>query len=172
MPNRTAYLQIRQFNEQATKEFREHITELDKNTKGLILDLRQNAGGVRTYNLKSVDGYESALKLLETLNSNGTVALLETRPKQREPLKIVGKSSFHYPVVVLVDHGTANIAELVASALRDSKKAKLVGTNTFGDSILPLFAVLKNGAGLEINSGRILTANGTDLKNKLNPISF
>lgn len=164
------YLHIRQFNKKATQEFEDFLSKQGANMPGLIVDLRSNPGGVRTDGDTPENGYGSALKLIGSLTGGGSVATLEKKPRVRESLIVPAeKALVKVPMVVLVDQGTANIAELVASALRDAGKAKLIGTTTFGDPVLQFFAVLKDGSGMEIANAHMLTANGVEFTDGLKP---
>jgi carboxyl-terminal processing protease len=166
------YLRIRQFNARATQEFQNALDKMEKNLKGLILDLRGNPGGVRAedLNLKEVDGFVSARKLMARLTRGGNVALIERKPKVQEPLTITGTlPPLTLPKIVLVDQGTANLSEMVAAALRDVGSARIAGTHTFGDDVLQLFAVFKSGAGIEMTTAHLLTAKGADLNRGVEP---
>ena len=163
------YLRIRQFNSKATDEFDAALNKVE-GLKGLIVDLRQNPGGVTAETRTGVDGYTSVKQLIARLTPGGAVAALERKPKQRETLTVTpSKIALKVPIVVLVDSGTANLAELTASALRDAGKARLVGSHTFGDDTLQLFALLKNGAGVELTTAHLFTAHGIDLARGLEP---
>lgn len=167
--NKIGYLRIRQFNSKATDEFEAVLNKVGE-IKGLIVDLRQNMGGVTAEARTGVDGYTSVKRLVARLTPGGAVAGLERKPKQREPLTVTPTpSTLKTPLVVLVDGGTANLAELTASALRDAGKARLVGEHTFGDDVLQLFALLKNGAGVELTTAHLFTAHGVDLARGLEP---
>jgi carboxyl-terminal processing protease len=168
--NRVGYLRIRQFNRQSALEVQEALASVDGSVKGLILDLRRNPGGVMAESLREVDGFEPARALIARLTPGGKVAMIEHKPKQKTPLTVTGQGRpLTVPLIVLVDQGTAGLSELVASALRDAGKAKLVGARTFGEPMLPLFTVFKNGSGVEMTTARLFTASGADLGQGLTP---
>jgi carboxyl-terminal processing protease len=169
--NHVGYLRIRQFNEKATTEMQDALSKLDGGLKGLIVDLRSNPGGVRADPQTGVDGYNSALKLIGWLTHGGTVAMIERRPRQREPLPLkTSGQPIKLPLAVLVDRGTANLSELVTAALRDSAKARVVGVHTFGDNVLQMFVLLKSGGGgVEMSIAHFLTATGGDLSRGIEP---
>ncbi|HXG23469.1 MAG TPA: S41 family peptidase, partial [Chthonomonadales bacterium] len=78
-------------------------------------------------------------------------------------------ASSHAParkLVVLVNRGTANVAELVAAALKEKAGAILMGTPTFGDSIMQKLVPLQNGAAMTVTAGKFLTASGVDFAGK------
>lgn len=163
------YLQVRQFNGQATSSFEEALDNLPATTRGLIVDLRQNPGGVTAEEKSELDGYRSALRLLSRLTPGGVVAMLERRPNQREPIKLPVSENGKWKLAVLVDRGTANISELVAAALRDAGKARVIGSRTFGDPVLQLFTVLKNRGGVEMTSAHLFTTAGVELSKGIEP---
>jgi carboxyl-terminal processing protease len=167
---RVGYLRVRQFNQRATDAFNQALDGVNSDIKGLIVDLRQNPGGVTAEASTGVDGYASARALIARLTPGGKVATIERRANRREPLTVdPAAANLHLPLVVLVDAGTANLSEMVAAALRDAGKAKIVGTHTFGDDVLQLFAPLQNGAGVEIATAHLRTAAGIDLDRGVSP---
>lgn len=168
-----AYLRVRQFNARATKEFQAALDNINSSEnqrlKGLIIDLRDNPGGVRADTLAEIDGFTSSRKLMARLTKGGAVATLERHANVREPLVITGaKPAITLPRLVLVDQGTANLSEMVAAALRDSG-AKIMGSHTFGDDVLQLFTAFKSGAGVEMTTAHLLTTGGTDLNKGIEP---
>ncbi|HZP80583.1 MAG TPA: S41 family peptidase [Chthonomonadaceae bacterium] len=168
--NRIGYLRVRQFNKQATDEFQSALSKAGANLKGLIVDLRENPGGVRAASSTGANGYDSALKLLGHLTRGGTVAMIERKPNERKPLTLTPEApALSLPMVVLVDQGTANLSELVAAALREVSKAKVIGARTFGDAILQSFTALNDGSGVEIATARLFTASGADLAKGVTP---
>lgn len=171
------YLRIRQFNPRAAVEIRDALRSPAPALRGLIVDLRSNPGGVRSEADDATDGVEALKALLQPLTPGGAVALLERRPaagKQspvREPLLLPADTQrISLPLVVLVDHGTANLAEVAAQALSTLSGAKIVGSHTFGDDRLPYFGVLTGGGGVEMTTAHLFTANGASLSRGLEPV--
>lgn len=174
--NRIGYLQVRQFNPRAAESLHAALRDLEPNLQGLIVDLRSNPGGVRSEEADETDGLGALRTLLQPLTPGGTVALLERRPataKQppvRENLVTLAAAPHRsLPLVVLVDHGTANLAEVAAQALARFGGARLIGSHTFGDDRLPFFGVLKGGAGVEMTTAHLFTADGQSLSRGLEP---
>ncbi|MCS6776616.1 MAG: S41 family peptidase [Chloroherpetonaceae bacterium] len=164
------YLRIAQFNRETGRTLTGLLDRMDRKMKGLVIDLRANPGGVRSEDLDEVDGVEPARALLARLTPGGKVALIERKPARKQPFVVPRVARpLSLPMVVLVDRGTAGLSELVAAALRDTAGARIVGTRTFGDGILPLFAVFKNGSGVEMTTARLFTIRGDDLAQGIKP---
>ena len=162
-------LRVRQFNQKSSEEIQTALDKVPTDAKGLVLDLRQNFGGVKSVAQPVVDGYNAATKLVGRL-TGGTTLKLEKKPKLPQPFAVsaTGKA-IRVPIIVLTDAGTANLAEMVASALRETRKARLVGAKTSGDPILQLYSVFDNGTAAEIATAKLLTSAGTDWSKGLTP---
>ena len=168
LENGITYLRVRQFNAFATTAFQKALENLS-DAKALVLDLRQNAGGVSAEASTGVDGFQSAKRLIATIAGTAN-AKLERKPNQSEALTIgEGTGKFKGSCVVLVDKGTANLAELVAVALQEAKKAKIIGTRTFGDPTLQLLTIFKNGTGVEMTTAHFMGASGQKWLNGIQP---
>jgi carboxyl-terminal processing protease len=161
------YLHVHQFNTHATEKFQQALASAGA-LKGLILDLRANPGGESADPHSGINAYESAIALLGRL-THGMVGQIARHPKVMQPVMITGDKPTHVPVVVLVDQGTANIAEFVAAAMHARSRARIVGTKTFGDSVLQLFTAFKSGAGVELATAHLLDAQGADLHEGVRP---
>lgn len=156
LDSKLEYIKVSQFSKSAASEFSSQISRAMKdNSKGLVLDLRNNPGGL----ISSGAGITSHIMGGGTL---GTV--IETT--QRRVIKIPKSDKFTKPVVVLINNGTASVAELVAASLSESGYATLVGTRTFGDSLTQTPLTLKDGSSAIITTGRMITSKGTDFNNK------
>ena len=160
-------LTVRQFNAKAAEQFSLQLEKNGSDLKGLIVDLRGNPGGVRS-DSTDTNGYQAAITLLSLLTENANVQI-SPHPNQKQAVTIPAARKVNAPITVLTDAGTANIAEMVASALRDSAKAKIVGGKTFGDPTLQLFTILKDGNGIEISVAHLLNAQGAEWSAGLTP---
>ncbi len=162
-------LKILQFNQKSSGEIQSALDKVPASAKGLILDLRQNFGGVKSVSQPEIDGYNTALKLIGRL-TGGTTLKLEKKPKLPQSITVASSGKpIRTPLVVLTDEGTSNLAELVASTLRETRKAKIVGAKTYGDPILQLHSVFENGTGAEIATAKLLNSAGTDWSQGLIP---
>lgn len=149
------YIKVSQFSKSASAEFAREISRASKDdSKGIILDLRNNPGGL----------ISSGAGITSRITGGGTLGTV-IEATQRRLIQIPKSSKFAKPVVVLVNNGTASVAELVAASLSESGSI-LVGTRTFGDSLTQTPLTLKDGSAAIITTGRMITSKGIDFNNK------
>ncbi|HZR95566.1 MAG TPA: S41 family peptidase [Gaiellaceae bacterium] len=127
----------------------------EQGAQGFVLDLRGNPGGL----------LEQAVAVSSLFLDRGVVVSLVGRHEPREIYRAVGGVATRKPVVVLVDRYTASSAEIVAAALRDHRRAVLVGERTFGKALVQSIDPLDNGAALELTIARYYTPSGRDISN-------
>ncbi len=129
--------------------------------KGLILDLRGNPGGL----------VEEATDLVGLFINPGTVVSVINRKQMRTEVERSQTPGAYrkLPMVVLVDHRSASVSEIVAMALRDHQRAKLVGEKTLGKGTVQVVMELKHGAALKLSIGRYYSPNGTPLYEGIEP---
>jgi carboxyl-terminal processing protease len=122
--------------------------------KGILLDLRGNGGGL----------LDEAVLVGSLFIREGPIVSTKARRGGRRVYNARGGAiPSDIPVVVLVDEGTASAAEIVAAALQDRHRAKVVGTHTFGKGVFQEVVELPNGGGLDITVGEYFTPNGRNL---------
>jgi len=127
---------------------------LAKGARGLVLDLRQNGGGL----------VEEAQLVASIFIPSGVIVTTRGRTQPTIVLKAVGGAiSPKVPLVVLVDRGTASASEIVTGALQDDHRALVVGTHTFGKGVFQEVTPLSNGGALDITVGQYYTPNGRNL---------
>jgi len=151
-----ACIRISQFNPRAVKEFDSELKRaLAAHAKGLILDLRDNPGGL----------IDSATGIASRITGGGVMANVENN-SGRQVLRAPRENALKLPVAVLVNSGTASVSELVAGTLRDRSNAVIVGTKTFGDGLIQTPLLLKDGSAAVLTTGKMLTAKGLDFDRK------
>jgi carboxyl-terminal processing protease len=160
--SRVGYLRVTQFNDRATQLFTEALASAEQ--PAFIVDLRDNAGGPVDSSMHGV--YGSARALLGHFTSAGPVGMILRRGNRRDPIVAASSRSAGRKLVVLINRGTANVAEFVAAALKEKANAILIGTPTFGDSILQKLIPLQSGAAMTVTAGKFLTASGMDFTGK------
>jgi len=123
--------------------------------QGFVLDLRQNPGGL----------LDQAVAVSSLFLKRGVVVSLVGRHEPREVYRAVGGVATRLPIVVLVDRFSASSSEIVAAALRDHRRAIVVGERTFGKALVQSIDPLDNGAALELTIARYYTPSGEDISN-------
>jgi carboxyl-terminal processing protease len=127
---------------------------LHAGARGLILDLRENGGGL----------LEEAVNTASIFIPDGTIVSTDGRSEPREVYMAKGGAiSTKIPMVVLVDRGTASAAEIVTGALQDRGRAKVVGTHTYGKGVFQEIQPLPNGGALDFTVGEYFTPDGHNL---------
>lgn len=152
------YLRISLFTPASGQAIRESVQKLeDSHPLGYILDLRNNPGGFLSAAETTVGVFASG-KLADKVRSNGSV----------EPITTDAKSSpvTRAPLIVLVNDGTASAAELVAGALQDLHRAKLLGVETFGRGQAQIYVPMTDGYGLVMPSVLLRLPSGRTFKGK------
>lgn len=150
-----AVISLAQFSSGAHGELYAAIKDAQKSgAKGIVFDMRGNPGGLVT----------EARLVASAFLKDGPIVTTRGRNVPTKTLNATGSPvAPKIPVVVLVDNGSASAAEIVAGALQDRKRAKLVGQPTFGKGVFQEVVPLRNGGALDITVGRYFTPNGTNL---------
>jgi carboxyl-terminal processing protease len=120
---------------------------------GLVLDLRDNPGGLLA----------QAVTVASLFMDRGVVVSLQGAHQPHQVLHAVPGSATRLPLVVLVDRYTASAAEIVAAALKDHRRATIVGERTFGKALVQAVDPLDHGAALEMSVAHYSTPSGADL---------
>jgi len=157
------YVRITQFQEKTDAEFQKAIKALEDETKGglkgLILDLRNNPGGL----------LDQAVKIADRFIESGIIVSIEGR-KEEQKMKFNAQSQddnlSRYPLVVLVNGGSASGAEIVAGAIQDHGRGIILGTQTFGKGSVQTIFALKDGSGLRLTTARYYTPSGRSIQAK------
>lgn len=160
LENNIGYVQITSFDEQTAEDFKLKFEELkNQGIESLIIDLRNNGGGLLDESLKIADYIVPKGKdLLITVNKNEK----EKITKAEEDILI------DMPIVVLVNKNSASASEVLAGALKDLDEATIVGTITYGKGVIQQLLTLRNGAGLKVTVEEYYTPN----RNKINGIGI
>lgn len=150
------YIDITSFDDGCSKEFKENYNKLKKeNVKALIIDLRNNGGGI----------VDEALEILDYILEKDSTMMITVDKKNNEVIeKAKTKPIINMPIVVLVNENTASASEIFASALKENNKATIVGTKTYGKGVIQELLTLSDGSGVKITTEEYYTPN----KNKIN----
>jgi carboxyl-terminal processing protease len=149
------YLQLTAFTDGAGAELRRDVRRaLAGGAQALILDLRENGGGLLT----------EAVNVASIFIPDGTIVSTSGRSQPRQVYLAQGNAiAPKIPMVVLVDRDTASAAEIVTGALKDRGRAKVVGTHTYGKGVFQQIQPLSNGGALDMTVGEYFTPNGQNL---------
>lgn len=155
------YIKLLEFNQQAAHEFSQQLKSFqDQGIKGLILDLRDNPGGL----------IGAALDISREILPPGLFVKLYYRGEKPELITTVGNEEKLLPLIVLVNEDTASAAEILAGAIQDRNAGIIIGTKTYGKATVQSLIPLVNGGALKFTSGKYLTPSGRQInKIGLNP---
>jgi carboxyl-terminal processing protease len=159
-PGQIGYLQITQFSERTGEEFETALEALEKQgLRALIIDLRNNPGGLLDAAIEVCDQF---------FNKDELIVYTQGRtPDSRENhFAHGGHRPRTYPVAILVNGGSASAAEIVAGAMRDTKRAVIVGEKSFGKGSVQSVIELQNGEGLRLTTARYYTPSGITIHEK------
>ncbi len=155
-----AYIRITNFQGQTTRDLKKELADLQKQApiKGLILDLRNNPGGL----------LDQAVSVSDVFLEEGLVVYTKGRqPDQNMTFQAHANNGKNmYPLVVLVNEGSASASEIVAGAIQDHKRGVIVGTQTFGKGSVQTILPMPDGAGLRLTTARYYTPNGRSIQAK------
>ncbi len=153
--NNIGYIKLTSFDEDTSKIFKEKYEELQKqNIQSLIIDLRDNGGGIVQEALTIADYMlEKDSKMLITVNKKEN-EIIETA--KIDPIITI-------PVVLLVNENSASASEILAGALKDNNRAKIVGTKTYGKGVIQELLRLKDGSAIKLTTEEYYTPNRTKI---------
>ena len=157
-----AYVKIKTFQDRTDAYLRKSLdslrAEAGGQVAGLVLDLRHNPGGLLDQAVKVADRFLDGGVIVTTKGRSGkNVEVERAHPKSGEP---------RYPMIVLVDGGTASASEIVAGALQDSGRAVVIGTRTFGKGSVQTVIELEDGSGLKLTIARYYTPSGRSIQER------
>jgi carboxyl-terminal processing protease len=150
------YIPLQTFNENAADEVADAISHLvDQGAKGIVLDMRDNGGGIVDQALKTSSLF---------LRDGQEIVSVHSRNQPTEELRSNGRHlALTVPLVVLVDEGSASATEIVAGALQDHDRALVVGTTSFGKGLVQSVYQLSGGYHLKITTGKWFTPSGRSI---------
>mgnify|MGYP001563572902 CR=1 FL=1 len=156
LPGDIGYIKLVYFNETTNELFDKVVRDIVvKNPKGIILDMRNNPGGLLEVGIQVASQWISAPE---------TVVIQETQGGKRTPFPAVVTARLKgIPTIVLVNGGSASAAEIVAGAFQDYKLARLVGEKTFGKGSVQIFEHLPGGSSIKLTIAHWLTPHGRQI---------
>ena len=152
-----AYIQYYEFQENGAKELEKEIDSLIKQgAKGIILDLRNNLGGV----------LDDAVYLCDLFMDSGTIVTVKGRSNGKdsfEEFKAKNGKYLDIPLVVLINEYSASASELTAGALKDSKRATLIGEKSYGKGTVQILHILPDGSGIKFTTAKYYLPSGESI---------
>ena len=155
LENHIGYIEFSSFDENTAEAFKTKYEELQsQGITSLIIDLRNNGGGI----------VDEALKIADYIADKDSVLLYEVDKANKETVeKSENDPIINMPIIILTNKNTASSSEILAGALKDLGKAKIVGTKTYGKGVIQQILTLPDGSGLKITTEKYLTPNRTEI---------
>lgn len=161
MEDRFGYIRLAQFQEESTDEFMKALEELNKQAKdkqlqGLVVDLRNNPGGL----------LNQATRISDIFLKEGVIVYTDGRldsQKQKFYAHDDGKEPA-FPIIMLVNGGSASASEIVAGAMQDAHRAVILGTQSFGKGSVQTILPMENGGGLRLTTALYYTRSGRSIQ--------
>ncbi len=154
MKDNIGYIRITSFDDLTYKDFMTNLKDLQiKGMKGLVLDLRNNPGGL----------LDISAKIADEFMGEGTIVYTETKQKEREYLKS-NKKKLGLPLAIIVNEGSASASEVLSGAIQDTEEGTIVGTTTFGKGVVQRIKELSDGSGFKITVSEYFTPKGRNIQ--------
>jgi carboxyl-terminal processing protease len=152
------YARITNFQRNTSQDLQDAVDKLllENKLKGLVLDLRNNPGGL----------LDASVKVADLFLDEGIIVSTKGRLEDQnmEFSAHSGGPEYDFPIVVLINGGTASASEIVAGALQDHKRALILGTQSFGKGSVQTIIPMNDGAGLRLTTARYYTPNGISIQ--------
>ena len=157
LEDKIGYIRLSVFQERSAKDLEDALTELEKQgMDGLILDLRNDPGGLLNVAADVAGKFLPTGEMIVYTKGRNNKQDMEFRVKERKPRT-------DYPMVVLVDQGSASGSEIVAGALQDHKRAVIVGIKSFGKGSVQTVIPLSDGSGIRLTTSKYYTPSGRSI---------
>jgi carboxyl-terminal processing protease len=157
LPDHIGYARITSFQERTGPDLAEALHAMEKSgpLKGLILDMRNNPGGL----------LDQAVSVSDLFLQSGTIVTTESRRKEVDRRVASGQGTEpNYPIIILVNGGSASASEIVAGALQDNARALVMGTQSFGKGSVQSVMELDDGSALKLTIARYFTPSGRSIQ--------
>ncbi|MCX8083545.1 MAG: S41 family peptidase [Calditerrivibrio sp.] len=153
------YLRLTQFNETASSELSKALEKLKQNSvKGIILDLRNNPGGL----------LDEAVNVTSLFLQPGKTVVFTKERNEKNSMYLksrnLGVSDYNTPMVVLINSGSASASEIVSGALQDHKRAIIIGTTSFGKASVQTTFNLSDGSAIKLTTAKYYTPSGRSIQ--------
>lgn len=153
----TGYIRISEFSEVTSEQYKKAFADLkDQGMKKLVVDLRDNPGGLLT----------AVCGVLRQILPEGLIVYTEDKNGKREEEKCDGKNELKMPLSVLVNGNSASASEIFAGAVKDYGIGNIVGTTTYGKGVVQTIQPLNDGSAVKITIAKYYTPKGNDINKK------
>jgi len=160
LADKIGYVRLRQFQENTADDLEAALKDLeDQGVEALVMDLRSNPGGL----------LNSAVEVADKFLEKGKLIVYTEGRKSNQDMRFVAHEEFthpNYPMVILVNHGSASASEIVAGALKAHSRAVLVGTQTYGKGSVQSVIPLSDNSGLRLTTAKYYTPDGQSIHEK------
>ncbi len=153
MENNIGYIRISMFDEKTAADFKAQLKELEKKKiEGLVIDLRNNPGGLLS----------QCVEIADVLLGEQVIVYTEDRNGNRE-IEKSDKAGVNYPLVLIVNEGSASASEILAGAVQDGGQGIILGTTTFGKGLVQQVKPLNDDTGFKYTVSQYFTPNGSNI---------
>lgn len=157
------YISLAEFDEEADTQINKALSDLQgQGMRGLILDLRGNPGGLLDVAEQIASRFIPSGPIVWTRERNQTL----TTMKHDDVIPELHREHLHYPLVVLVDNGSASASEILSGAIKDTQAGKLIGEKTYGKGVVQSILPLPDGSAARITTQHYYTAHKNDINHK------
>lgn len=154
LDNKIGYIAVSEFDEVTAEQFREAVADLEKQgQKGLIIDVRNNPGGLLT----------TVVDMLDRILPKGLIVYTEDKYGNKEEKFSSAKEEFKKPLAVLINGNSASASEIFAGAIQDYKVGTIVGTTSFGKGIVQSIIPLTDGTAIKVTVSKYFTPKGRNI---------
>lgn len=161
LQDKVGYVRLTEFREDSHKEFRKALAQLkEKGADCLILDLRNNPGGLLNVAIQITEEFLPEGKVIVSTKGRRPTQSTETTSRATE------NKILDWPMVVLINEGSASGSEILAGALSDNRRAVIVGAQSFGKGSVQSVIPLPDGSGLRLTTSKYFTPSGTSIHGK------
>jgi len=151
LQNNIGYIKLTMFDADIASQFEQHLNGLlAKGIKSLVIDVRDDPGGA----------YDQVIQIANRLLPKDLIVYTEDKNKKKEEQWSDDSQQLNMPIAVLINGNSASASEILAGALKDNKKATLVGTKSFGKGLVQEVKQLDDGSGLKVTIARYFTPSG------------
>jgi carboxyl-terminal processing protease len=160
LPDDIGYVKLRSFQKTTSEELVEALQDLEEQKiRGLVLDLRNNPGGLLEQAIAVSDEFLEAGKLI--VYTKGRLASQNMKGFSKNDAAHLG-----YPIAILINGGSASASEIVAGALQDLERATVIGSQSFGKGSVQTIIPLSDGSGLRLTTAKYFTPKGREINGK------